>query len=175
MEVAFQLWHTGRRGAHFHVDIEPMAGSSIHKAQKEWVRRNVPGADLSIYNPTGQWRLPLTVHEKAPGKIKRLVAEYPGKPLKIPEYVVPPPVGAAVALPETTTHSLFMANLMVRRGEGQRTPHLFILACNAHELGLPLDTAIRRVLWWNERYASPAHGVDYVARKVDEVYRQRGS
>lgn len=173
MEVAFQRWSTGGRGGHFHVGIEPMEGTTIHKAQREWVRNNVgPSADLSIYTPTGQWRLPLATHRKHPGGVKLLVEERDGNQLTIPPYQAPPPV-PIYTLPTDVSAKTFMINLMVQRGAGHRTPHIYILACNAHELGLSLDKAVDRVLWWNRRYSTPPHPAAYVAAKVSEVYRQR--
>ena len=65
--VGFEAYHTGRRGAHFHVLLEPMNGLDIPRAQRQWVESlNIQGWDATVYRPGSIIRLPGTFHEKSP-------------------------------------------------------------------------------------------------------------
>lgn len=88
----FKSYHSGGRSIHIHIEIEPMEGSNVPKAQKNWMAENFPKADLSIYKTTGIYRLPGTYHIKNPGKRKELITENTtGVKLIIPNTIAPDP------------------------------------------------------------------------------------
>ena len=49
----YSMWDSGNRSYHFHVAIEPMLGISTPIIQRNWMRKNFPGAASSIYITSG--------------------------------------------------------------------------------------------------------------------------
>lgn len=169
--VGFTQWSTGRRGGHFHIPIEPMFGATVPMDQKTWVK-NLAGdgaADLSIYSVNGQWRLPYAVHEKAPGRLKVPVETVAGTKLVIPKSIAPPPV-ARVMNKKQVTKMTYVSNLTSARGAGGRSPHMYIICCNAVALGIELDELVADLVVWNSRYASPPHEDAYVVNFAEKTY-----
>ena len=78
-DISFRLFTSGNRSVHLHVSIEPMEGTTVGQAQREWVRTHAPDADQTIYHNTALYRLPGTWHEKNPGHRKSLLAEHKGR------------------------------------------------------------------------------------------------
>lgn len=170
--VKFELWHTGRRGGHFVIDIEPMVGTDIHISQAAWVREALgDSADMTLYKPTGQWRLPGTVHEKHPGHIKHLVFKNPGKKLFIPASTIKLTIKSSETLP-LETKADWLSNMTLIRGEGQRSLHIYILCKSCMACGIELEEAQDCVSWWNERFCTPPHDDAYVRNKVEAIYYQ---
>lgn len=82
--VGYELYFSGKKGHHFHVQIEPMWGSSVPWSQKMWVASlGIDTADTSIYRHTGLIRLPGTIHQDT-GKKKELLLRKDGRRLEIP-------------------------------------------------------------------------------------------
>lgn len=174
--AAYRLFDTGRRGGHFEIPTGPREGTALHTADALWVRQHVAdgAADLSIYKPTGQWRLVGAVHEKSPGKIKRLVELAEGSLTVVPPApaVEPTPEQPAPEDISLQARADWLANLTAVREAGGRTPHLYILVCHAVELGLPYDETLAQCIWWNSRFASPPHPEHYIRSKVSATYNQ---
>lgn len=171
-DYGYRVWHTGRRGGHVEVAIETMIGPRVADAQKIWVRDHVPGADLSIYNPRGMWRLPYAVHEKAAGSLKVLVEERAGTKLVIGAAPpAPPPISSTDRMP---TRDDWMRTLTQQCGSGGRSTNMYILAKQAVALGISCEEAVKHALWWNAKWCSPPHDPRYVADKIVANYRQLG-
>lgn len=173
MGITFEQWHTGRRGGHFHIPTTFMQGSDVPWSHKMWVAEHFApmNPDMSIYTHTGQWRLPYTVHEKNPGHVKQLIFEHVGTTLTVP--MVSRPTSDRVD--RSTDFDLkrnWLDNLTRECGSGQRAPHIYILCCNAVELGLDCDEATEEIQRWNSRFARPAHDERYIANKVLANYMQ---
>lgn len=81
--IAFIEAHSGSRSEHFHVCIDPMVGVDVPYSLRQWVKLHAPGADQSIYQHNGMFRLFGTRHEKT-GKQKIVTGSNRGRPLHIP-------------------------------------------------------------------------------------------
>jgi hypothetical protein len=164
--IGFTIWTSGNRSVHLHVAIEPMLGPHVPYSQRVWVEQHAPGADLSFYHHSGQFRLNGTPHEKT-GKRKALISDRPGDLLTIP--VVERP--ALKAKCEGAGGTSFMAHLLRRKTEGGRRVYVWHLAKQALADGIPLAVALERILWWNDKHAIPSLDRHQVEDKVYEVYR----
>ena len=170
--VAYSCWHTGRRGGHVAIDIEPMTGPRVADDQRHWVQTHVTGADMTIYRPRAMWRLPYAVHEKAPGNIKTLVETRPGRKLVIAAAPPAPPPVSLLGAPATRDD--WMRTITHQCSEGGRSTNMYILAKQAVSLGISCADAIQAALWWNKTWCRPPHDPRYVAAKVAANYRQLG-
>jgi len=71
---------TGGRGAHFGIARDAKPSHVLPALDKQWVKENLAGADLSLYWHLHLIRLPGTVHERT-GRTKALVSRQSGKAL----------------------------------------------------------------------------------------------
>lgn len=76
----YEVWTTGNRGAHIGIARHIEEHHLAPKADRNWVRENIPGADLSIYSALHLFRRPGAVHAKT-GQKKQLVKSVPGDTL----------------------------------------------------------------------------------------------
>lgn len=83
MGAAYIRANSGGRSVHFHAAIEPMFGRDVAYSLRCWVGRVAPGADLSVYQRNGMFRLFGTRHEKT-GRFKEHVHTHPGRAIAIP-------------------------------------------------------------------------------------------
>jgi hypothetical protein len=168
--IGYEVYDSGNRSVHVHIKTEPMYGDWVPAAQKAWVRKYAPGADLSFYHPSGQYRLPGTYHVKGGGRCKELVREQPGKAL-----VIEPPVDRPMVPPRAVTpaeaREQLLALAMTRRGVGQRSPHIWLMAKTAAELGMPMDEARTVIEFWNTRFCNPPQDDRTIWRQLHEGYK----
>jgi hypothetical protein len=77
------VYTTGNRGLHIGVARDNRPSHILPGQDKEWVKANIPGADLSLYWHLHLIRLPGTIHEQT-GLPKKLIDKVPGKALILP-------------------------------------------------------------------------------------------
>lgn len=164
----FELWDSGSKGHHVHVQLEPMEGSSVPHSQKKWVAANVPLADTTFYHQAGQFRLPRTVHDKT-GKRKELLAKRGGKRLEIPLVEKPAAYGDK-SLCGLGGEVALAGQLIRSKGQGERSVYVWHLAQCARREGLEFGVALSKILWWNSHYSHPPLPGETVTEKVREVY-----
>jgi hypothetical protein len=166
--LAFMEFESGNRSVHFHVPIVPMTGPATAHSQKEWIAKNAPLADDTIYKPSGLFRLPGTWHEKNPGHSKLLTKTSTGRRLNIPQ--------ADKVIehnPMTSPSSLKLERAMnSRRHQGNRRVHAWYIAMLAYNLGFKEGETYDMVSRWNNRFAEPKLVEDVICQKVSEAYRQ---
>ena len=165
----FTVWTSGNRSYHVHVSIEPMLDADAPYSQRVWAEKFAPGCDLSFYHHAGQFRLAGTPHEKT-GQRKELLRSKVGDLLTIP-LVGRPRLTAPGTMGGRAGNGAFASRLLRGKGEGGRRVYVWHLAKVALAEGLPLDVALREILWWNSRYATPSLNPNQVSEKVHEVYR----
>lgn len=167
--IAFEQYDSGNRSVHLHIHTEPIYGVWVPAAHKKWIKQHGPGADMSFYNPSGQYRLPGTYHVKGGGKCKELVRSVAGKRLVLVEperEEMPPPI-----VRDGSKEQLFIA-LQLQRRPGQRSPHIWLLGKLACEVGLTYNEAVEHVCWWNRRFCKPPQDLQTIERQVLEGYKQ---
>ena len=167
--IAYEVWSTGNRGLHFHIDIEPMFGPNTIWSQIIWLQENNLWeiVDRSIYREGGQIRVPGAIHRKT-NKPKELVKEIPGELLIVKERVRPPVSQSSSEIEEGTPEAIYeyMKNLMYRRGEGARHTHLFVLWKRGIAAGVDPDTLREDLRWWNDHFAFPPHTYSAIESKL---------
>ena len=154
----YTTYTTGNRGEHIHIPIEPMQQIGLAPLVKSIVQKLFPGADESIYKPTGVIRLPGTYHSKTGSKMCKL-NDIKGTKLRIinykPEGFAPIPYGLKEQNPEQL-EAWLIRDLHKYVGDGGRNNHLFHICATAIRLGYPFETTEELARSWNETYASPS-------------------
>lgn len=167
LQIAFQLYDSGNRSQHFHIDCVPVTAAWVPQAMSAWVREQAPGADMTVYHPAALFRLPGTWHEKNPGGKKRMIVNYlGGKPVELKE----PAVKLAPTRDLTLSEEKLLRILNKSKGTGGRRCYVWYLAKSCRDYGFSLDKAMELVLRWNQVNAHPPLETDVVRTKVEEVY-----
>lgn len=170
--IAFERWHSGGRGTHFHIPIQPIYGSWVPRACKEWLRERAPDSDLSFFHQAGMYRLPGTFHAKRPGQFKHLLASSDGETLQIKAPAAAALARLAAAPDAETTREQFFLMLTERKGEGHRRPFIWRLATVAAEIGMEFDEAVEHLAFWNDNYCEPPHELDVLVKQAESAYRR---
>lgn len=82
-------YDTGGRGTHFGITRDALPSHILPSLDKQWVKENMEGADLSLYWHLHLIRLPGTTHERT-GKRKVLVGKQSGRSLILPKLLAEP-------------------------------------------------------------------------------------
>lgn len=85
MEVDHVVYTTGGRGCHVGILRDNPPSHTMPLQDKQWVKENLPGADLSLYWHLHLIRLPGTLHERT-GQPKKLLYSHAGRHLTLPPY-----------------------------------------------------------------------------------------
>jgi hypothetical protein len=165
--IRFERWDSGNRSTHLHIGIEPMFGVWVPASQKAWMKEHAPEADLSFYHQSGQYRLPRTYHAKT-GKPKKLIAEYAGSLLIIPQAEQEQ---TEVEIQEGGDKTTLAMLLLASRGEGKRRPHLFQLGVSALECGYTYEESLNHLRFWNSRMSSEPHTEQVLRQQLDGAYK----
>jgi hypothetical protein len=173
--IGYSRWATGRRGAHLHIDIEPMRGVHVPQSQLEWVRTRFDGhidgiVDDTTFRKTSIIRLPGTWHEKNPGRRKERLYNVVGNRLVIPA-LSEPPVGSIKKkdIPDTKGAADFWLAMITRKGEPGRNQRVYSLGCLARECGLSHEKGLEAVIHWAATKCDPP------LTHVGEIRRQYGN
>lgn len=168
--IGFEIYNSGNRSTHLHVDIEPMLGAWVPAAQKAWMRTRAPTADMTFYHAAGQYRLPRTFHSKT-GRAKELVKRHDGQALVINQ--APAPVFTiGHSFDESSQERLFQL-LSQSQGVGGRSRHLWLIATTCARLGMSFDEACSKLAWWNDNMsADNPHTTGVLVRQCESAYQQ---
>jgi hypothetical protein len=161
--IAFKHFDSGNRSDHYHIEIESICGVWVPTSQKAWMKEHAPDADLSFYHPSGVYRLPRTYHAKT-GKPKKLIAEYAGSLLIIPQAEQEQ---TEVEIQEGGDKTTLAMLLLASRGEGKRRPHLFQLAVASLECGHSYEEALSNLEFWNSRMSSKPHEPQVLIQQLE--------
>ena len=170
MGVAFSVWTSGNRSFHIHVELAPMLGPDVPFSQKYWVQHSVPDkADLTFYTPSGQFRLPGTLHEKTKQRKVRLQT-YVGEPLALPSVKQPTP---RTGILRGGVEATFMVRVLRRQAEPGRRVYAWHLAKSAYEEGFSYEDALRSIHWWNQNRCEPPLSGEVLVSRVLQVYSKQ--
>lgn len=86
--LAYEVWSSGGKGYHFHIQQEIVTGFDVPYSQRAFVESLGVKFDASIYQPNSLIALPNRKHPRT-GKLKSLVRTVEGRPLMLP--IVPTP------------------------------------------------------------------------------------
>lgn len=78
LELGFEKWTTGNRGAHFGVNRIAEPSQTLPLQDKAWVKARFPEADLKLYSHLHLFRRPGNPHDKT-GRKKTLEAVFDGR------------------------------------------------------------------------------------------------
>lgn len=138
--LAFEVWSTGNRGLHFHIERPHAPSHLLPQIDREWVKSNIPACDTSIYSNLHMFRNPGSRHQKT-GKPKIMLERVPGQPLLLGDTVS---LRQSVSTTRVATNkSIFInnyiMNLTVPVEEGKRHETLLHLALAMNRVGEPLE------------------------------------
>ena len=154
---SYSTYTTGNRGQHIHIPIEPLHTVGLAPLVKNIVSSVFPGADTSIYKPTGVIRLPGTYHSKTGAKMC-LLTKKSGKMMSLlehkPKGFVPLPKYMEEQDP-LQLEAWLIRDLHKYVGDGGRNNHLFNICATAIKLGHDYDTTEELAKMWNSNYADP--------------------
>lgn len=144
----YVAYETGNRGMHFGIAREAKPSHTLPMQDKQWVRENLKGADLSLYWHLHLIRLPGTLHEKT-GKPKRLVERKEGKVLLLSQYNAETSERPTSELPlvQDNRDSIFkLWSVVSNLTEGQESRHkqLVKLSASLHTEG---KVTIEEAMW----------------------------
>lgn len=151
--IAFEQYDSGGRSAHFHIKIEPMLGVDVPARQKAWMKEHAPTADHSFYHPAGMYRLPRTYHAKT-SRQKVLLETHTGQLLTIPELTVTTR-SRNIGIDDEGSSEKFYIFVLTKKGQGQRSMHLFTTAAAGFKAGLGWDTVMAGLKFVNSRFDEP--------------------
>ena len=169
--IGFEAWDSGGRSVHIHIPVTAMYGPWVPAAQKAWVKKHAPTADISFYHPAGMYRLPRTIHEKH-GRAKSLIESQQGSVLTIPEPLIQESVFKVSAGQDATQEQLYSL-ITQRQGIGNRSRHIWLISTVCAELGLPFDTAVEHLEFWNSNFAAEPHTLSVLVRQCESAYRRK--
>lgn len=168
--IGYEKYHSGGRSIHYHVALSPIEGAWVPAACKAWVQATDNTADVSYFNPSGQFRLPGTFHHKNLGQCKELLYSVAGEPLVLHE----PPETELAELAITGGEEAIFAAATKHCNEGQRRPHAWRIASCCAEAGWPQERAMEIVMEWNDRFCTPPHDPQDLVSQILKAYRRHG-
>lgn len=176
-DFSFRAYHTGNRGYHIHIDIEPLIESGIHKRMETWVSQRFSGYDPSLYKTSAVTRIPGTVHTKT-GKTMYLVA-FNGGDVRpdIREANIPMPISASpfddTEGSEEDLGDIFLFMLRKTIHSGERHQYAYRLAALANRIGTDKDDAHYLIDEWNSARCMPPITDRALLHAVNSAYRNR--
>jgi hypothetical protein len=166
--IPHRIYDSGNRSIHYHVDMRPQISRTLARDTRLWIQQYAPGADQSIYTPTGLFRLPGTWHEKNPGHRKVLIGEHGGEPLVLPQ--APRKVIQRVQSHTGIAEAKFFRGLGKRQQAGGRRCYVWYLGKKAADSGMDAGDALEYIVSWNMKHCNPPLDIDDLVTKVREAY-----
>jgi hypothetical protein len=166
--IAHRMYDSGNRSVHYHISLEPRTERTVVFDARHWVQRFAPGADMSIYSPSGLFRLEGTWHEKNPGHRKELVSHHDGSLLALPKTERPRKPETRLSLKQA--EAKFFRGLGKRQEAGGRNQYVWYLGKKAADSGMDAGDALERIVRWNAKYCNPPLDIDTLVTKVREAY-----
>jgi hypothetical protein len=159
--IACEIYHSGNRGKHIHIPIVPLQSKGIPNKVRRFVDTYFKGADLSIYKPSGIFRLAGTPHLKRPGNYKDLIHRLEGKVLDINQYPIISDIRFAVSIAADEMDLSFINTLVLQYShtnisEGGRNTHLNSLIWACSLAGFGMQECKQAVEYWNLNHCSPS-------------------
>jgi hypothetical protein len=173
--LSYLEYDSGNRSVHFHVFLEPIFGSWVPKACKDWVKKHAPTADISFYHPAGMYRLPGTYHAKRPGRSKTLTNYAVGSFLQSLRLYEPNSDRTTITPQDASTLEDLFTLLTQTKIEGSRRPFIWRLAVTAYEAGLDQVETLEHIRWWNERFCFPPHTDEVLQKQVESALKYVGN
>lgn len=168
------VYHTGNRGHHIHIPIKPKTVINLPHYIKSVVRKLFPGADDSIYKPTGVVRLPGTYHSKT-RKPMVPISQGGGKILDVDAHR---PKGYIPVKPITIDEDPEFLDLMLTRDlnrsvyEGGRNNAGFNIAATSVKLKLDKSVAEDLLTEWNSTRCYPPLRDSEIKTIINSAYRR---
>ena len=134
-----QIYTTGNRGCHIHIQIVPLSGVGLADRLKQFVANVFPGADTGIYKATGIFRNIGTWHQKNPGHRKELIGLMAGDILSIPALNKTIPRFYAADQEDAT--DILNSLLLKKITTGERNNKMYNLAFLAKTSGMTVKDA----------------------------------
>jgi len=171
-EIAFEVYDSGGRSIHFHIDIIEMYGRDIHLKQKAFIKQYASGADLSIYKLCGIFRLVGTYHSS--GGRKKLLAKEGLFPLVLDNYPIdkenlPTKIISSVPVDKES----FFERVTIEESNTGRRPHLFKVIASGVEIGKSFEEVANSCWIWNQYLAKPPLDLDTLESYVKRTYIER--
>jgi hypothetical protein len=150
-----EIYTTGNRGKHIHIPIMPITLIGLANKLKGYVASTFPGADLSIYKPTGIIRNVGTWHSKNPGHRKELIEVIPG-------FILDPKLKESshtfkIFKKDTVedADNILTQLLLAPIQEGNRNNKVYNLTYLARESGITKQEASNLLTEYNRNYVLP--------------------
>ncbi len=167
---------SGGRSIHLHIRITDMYGADVPSIQKEWVRKNYPLADLSIYRANGMYRMAGTYHENNPGRFKKIIeTNFTGKSLIIDKVELPAPVyidRERLTDEEREIQLLFLLAKTIDKGTTGRNLHVFKISKACFDLGMNINDTANLIASWNETRCNPPLPNSSIIPTLKSAYRE---
>lgn len=172
--IGYDEYLSGNRSHHFHIDIEPMSGPGIAADQKEWVRRNADGADVSYFHAAGLYRIAGTVHEKT-GRKKEKIRSFSGNKLKIGPAAQKDINLSNMSEVDSDATKESLISLLTRNVQvGGRRPRAWLISVTCAELGISFEECCAHLFWWNKNILSDPHPETELEKQAASAYQHVG-
>lgn len=177
--IDFEVWHSGGRSVHIHIETIPMQGLGVPFKHKKFIATFFGGADLSFYHAAGMYRLPGTLHEKNLGNYKRIQYYSAGIPLDIGQYMQefsfePSYTDVQNSSKEQVDMEKMLTYQMFRYvGEGGRNRHVYIMSRLCIDLGYDIMYTTEVVKAWNDTLCNPPLSDQEIGITVSSAYQAR--
>jgi len=171
--VQYKAYHTGGRGYHIHIPIEPIQRVGLGHLMKKIAEEKFPGSDLSLYKTSGMIRIEGTKHVSTGGK-KMQVLDKPGKVLNLDSIKLESKFVPTLYTNEESKDALRVKLIKLMESyidQGGRNNHGFRIAATCRSLELDRDQAEKAVSQWNSRKCNPSMKLAEVSSIINSAYR----
>jgi len=158
----FIVYTTGNRGCHIGINRDANPSHTLPAQDKAWVKKHLPGADLSLYWHLHLIRLPGCIHEKT-GRPKEVREERAGRAVRLEPYSedlqhTPTEVSSSTESsegPPLFTVWKVVSNLQGGASNGKRHDQLLNLSVGLRESKVGFERAVWLVNEVNKSFTEP--------------------